>query len=69
MRGLFNRVISHIQRQFHSTIENKTKQKQNKFMDKEKVLTLRKLFGISFLPNCSKNYIFLCHLTGHVKTV
>lgn len=41
MRGLFNRVISHIQRQFHSTIENKTK--QNKGMDKEKELYIEKI--------------------------
>lgn len=39
MRGLFNRVISHIQRQFHSTGENK---KQNKGMDKEKKLHVEK---------------------------
>lgn len=51
MRGLFNWVINHIQRQFHSTIENKqtnklkkqNKKEQNKRMDKEKKLYIEKI--------------------------
>lgn len=70
MRGLFNRVISHTQRQFHSTIEKKNETKrQNKEMNKKNLYVEKILFGIKLSAKLFSDFSFSFHQIGHVKTI